>query len=79
MEVAGITHKVAPIMTQDQIDGQQPPATDRQRYRLTRPGQLAIGATTVLGPQMGGAVPSQLVWLSAASADGFGDLVEIVP
>ena len=71
----GVDYVVAPLMTQAQIDAQEPGGGNRQRYRLTRAGNITIGKTTVCGPQIG--VASQLVWLSPETAAGFGTLVEL--
>jgi hypothetical protein len=75
----GVDHVVAPLMTQAQIDALQPQMSGRVRYRLKAPGQIAIGQLTVMGPQNGGAVASQLVWMSAAGAAEFGTLLELAP
>lgn len=75
--ISGITYASAPVMSQDDIDAIEPQSPGRQRYRLRGPGNIAIGKTTVTGPQLG--APSQLVWLSAAAAAGFGDLIELAP
>lgn len=75
----GVHHVVAPLMTQTQIDVLQPPMSGRARYRLKGPGQIALGKVTVMGPQNGGAVASQLVWLTTEGAAEFGTLLELAP
>lgn len=78
-EISGVTNITAPTFTQDGIDTRHPPGPGRARYRLKTPGAISIDGVQVMGPQMGGAVPSQLVWLSATAAAGFGDLLELAP